>query len=70
MFILHTSYQVAKNMAWRVFHRYEKAKFTDWQYDGLQNVYNNMVFLNAGPQNYSANVVGVFLQYTLDADGR
>jgi hypothetical protein len=66
--ILETSltYQVRKNMAWRIFHRYEKAKFVDWHYDGLQNVYNNAAFLGAGPQSYSANTVGIFFQYTLD----
>jgi hypothetical protein len=63
-------YQVAKNMAWRLFHRYEKAKFSDWHYDGLQNVYNNISFLGAGPQNYSVNVIGVLFQYTLGESGR
>lgn len=63
-------YQAAKNMAWRLFHRYEKAKFSDWHYDGLQSVYNNMAFLGAGPQNYSANIIGVLFQYTLDERGR
>lgn len=70
--VLETSltYQVARNMAWRLFHRYEKAKVSDWHYDGLQNVYNNIAFLDAGAQNYSANIIGVFFQYTLGESGR
>lgn len=59
------SYQYSKKLAWRVFHRYDMAKFADWHYDGLQNVYNNIAFLTAGPQNYNGNTVGIFLQYTL-----
>ena len=66
--ILDTSltFSIKKNMAWRLFHRYERAKFADWHYDGLQNVYNNIAFLGAGPQSYSVNTVGVFFQYTLN----
>jgi hypothetical protein len=66
--ILDTSltFSIKKNMAWRLFHRYERAKFADWHYDGLQNVYNNIAFLGAGPQRYSVNTVGVFFQYTLN----
>lgn len=63
-------YQVERNMAWRLFHRYEKAKFSDWHYDGLQNVYNNITFLGAGPQGYSASIIGVLFQYTLDDSRR
>jgi hypothetical protein len=36
----------------------------------LQNVYNNISFLGAGPQNYSVNVIGVLFQYTLGEGGR
>jgi hypothetical protein len=60
------TFQVRKDMAWRLFHRYESARFTDWHYDGLQNVYNNFAFLGAGPQNYSVNTIGVFFRYTLN----
>lgn len=64
------TYRVAKNMAWRFYHRYEQARFSDWHYDGLQNVYNNAAFLTAGPQDYNVNVVGVFFQYTLGENGK
>jgi hypothetical protein len=60
------TFHVKKNMAWRLFHRYDRAKFADWHYDGLQNVYNNIAFLGAGPQSYSVNTVGVFFQYSMN----
>lgn len=59
-------FAVNKNTALRVYHRYERARFKDWHYDGLPLVFGNGagVFLGAGPQNYSVNVFGLFFQYT------
>ena len=65
---LETSLKFAlnKNTALRLYHRYERARFQDWHYDGLPLVFANGagVFLGAGPQNYSVNVFGLFFQYT------
>lgn len=60
-------YRVARNMSWRLLHRYERARFSDWHYDGLANVYNNAAFLGAGPERYSVHIVGILFQYTLGA---
>ena len=58
--------RVGKDTALRFYHRYERAKFKDWHYDGLPLVLGNgeAVFLGAGPQDYAGNVFGVFFQYT------
>jgi MtrB/PioB family decaheme-associated outer membrane protein len=54
-----------KHTALRLYHRYERARFEDWHYDGLPLVLGNEgVFLGAGPQDYDVNVFGVFFQYT------
>jgi len=64
---LETSLRFAinRNAALRLYHRYERARFEDWHYDGLSLVLGSeAVFLGAGPQNYSAHLIGVFFQYT------
>ena len=65
---LETSLRFALNRstALRLFHRYERATFKDWHYDGLPLVLANgdAVFLGAGPQSYRAHVIGLFFQYT------
>jgi len=65
---LETSLKFAlnKDAALRLYHRYERATFKDWHYDGLPLVFGDGagVFLGAGPQNYRVNVFGVFFQYT------
>ncbi|MBI4208031.1 MAG: MtrB/PioB family decaheme-associated outer membrane protein [Betaproteobacteria bacterium] len=65
---LETSLKLAlnKNTVLRLYHRYERATFKDWHYDGLPLVLADgaAVFLGAGPQSYRAHVIGVFFQYT------
>ena len=65
---LETSLKLAlnKNTALRLYHRYERATFKDWHYDGLPLLFANgaAVFLGAGPQSYRAHVIGLFFQYT------
>jgi MtrB/PioB family decaheme-associated outer membrane protein len=50
----------------RLFHRYEQSTTTDWHYQNLQPLITRHLFLNAQPQNYSAHLIGVFLQYRLE----
>jgi MtrB/PioB family decaheme-associated outer membrane protein len=59
-------FALSKTTALRVYHRYERASFRDWHYDGLPLVFADGagVFLGAGPQNYTAHLFGVFFQYT------
>jgi hypothetical protein len=48
----------------RLYYRYEKGKIRDWHYDGVaQNPTpstNQQTFLDSGPQDYDASVVGLF----------
>jgi MtrB/PioB family decaheme-associated outer membrane protein len=59
-------FALSKDTALRLYHRYERATFKDWHYDGLPLLFDNGagVFLGAGPQDYSMNMFGVFFQYT------
>lgn len=63
--LLETSVKVPvrRELAVRLYHRYETARFADWHYDGLPLVVGNELFLGAVPESYSAHVFGVFLQY-------
>ena len=65
---LETSLKITlgKDTALRLYHRYERAKFKDWHYEGLPLVLGNgeAVFLGAGPRDYAGNLFGVFFQYT------
>ena len=65
---LETSLRIrlGRDTALRLVHRYERAKFKDWHYDGLPLLFANgeAVFLGAGPRDYAGNVFGVFFQYT------
>ncbi len=53
----------------RLLYRYEIGKIRDWHYDGVaQNPTpntNQQTFLDSGPQNYKATVVGLFLTFAL-----
>jgi|GEM_PF-1182090 len=62
-------YRIARNMSWRLLHRYERASFSDWHYDGLAQVYNNAAFLGAGPERYGVHIVGILFQYSVGGTG-
>ena len=54
----------------RVYGRYEIGKVNDRQSDGLitgavANYDSETLLLDAGPQNCHANVISVFVEYTL-----
>jgi hypothetical protein len=42
-------------------------KLVDWHYNGLNQstVVNNVIYLDAGPRNYRATMLGAFLHLTL-----
>lgn len=49
----------------RLYYSYERGRITDWHYDGVSSnpvPANNAVYLDYGPQDYHANLFGVFLQ--------
>ena len=58
-------YKVDKHTALRLYFRYERARFEDWHYDGLPQLFGTeAVFLGAGPRDYSVSLIGILLQYT------
>jgi hypothetical protein len=64
VFSLSVLVPIDKQMAVRIFERYESGSVSDWHYDGVAS--NPMpttgsLYLDAGPQDYSVNVIGVLL---------
>ena len=61
---------IDKKLSIRLFDRYEIGKVKDWHYDGVitgavANYDSGTLLLDAGPQSYRANVIGVFIHYKL-----
>ena len=60
---------LSKRLTSQLYYRYEAGKIRDWHYDGIaQNPTpsnNQMTFLDAGPQDYNASVVGLFFTLSL-----
>lgn len=64
VFSLSILVPIDKQIAVRFFERYESGSVRDWHYDGVAS--NPMpaatsLYLDAGPQDYSVNVIGVLL---------
>ena len=61
------TFALGKRTSLRVFDRYERGRISDWHYSGLEQglVIDHRVYLDAGPMNYSANLVGVMLEVRL-----
>lgn len=56
---------VMKNVAARLYAEYEDGRVSDWHYDGVaQNPVpaTNAAYLDYGPQNYHAYLVGIYVQ--------
>jgi hypothetical protein len=51
----------------RLFDNYERGRIDDWHYAGFNQtlVYGNTVYADGGPQSYSTNVVGLFVDMRL-----
>jgi MtrB/PioB family decaheme-associated outer membrane protein len=47
----------------RGYYRLEHETLADFHYDGLPNVVGNHIFLGAVPEDYTANVIGLFTQF-------
>lgn len=61
---------LTKQSSLHLYNRYETGKMTDWHYDGqptgvATNAGGGTVALDAGPQKYHLNVIGVFFQHKL-----
>ena len=61
---------MSKKLTLRVFDRLEIGQVKDWHYDGvltgvMANYDSGTLLLDAGAQNYRANVIGLILQYKL-----
>lgn len=54
---------LVENISLRLFDYYERASFSDWHYAGFdsQRVVDHRVYVDGGPESYSANLVGVLL---------
>jgi len=64
---LNVTVPLDKRTSLRFFEYYEHGRIADWHYANFDNtlVYGNRVYVDAGPQGYSANVFGVFLSVKL-----
>jgi hypothetical protein len=58
---------IGDRVSLRLYEYYERGQISDWHYSGLTNtlVYGNRVYTDAGPQGYSTNVSGLFVNVTL-----
>jgi hypothetical protein len=59
---------VRKDMSLNLLGRYESGKIRDWHYDGVAAnpmPANNAVYLDAGPQDYRARLIGVLIRVTM-----
>lgn len=67
VFDMSLRYPISPNIAVRFFYHFEMGKLVDWHYNGLEQstVVNNVIYLDAGPRNYRANILGAFLHMTL-----
>lgn len=58
---------VNKKASVRLLYRYEDGRFSDWHYDGVDvnpsPAANQQTYLDAGPEDYKAHVVGAFVKY-------
>ena len=61
------TYPIGPRLAARAFYWYENTRIADWHYTGLAGnlLQGQVLYLDAGPQGYRANVFGLFLQYRL-----
>lgn len=56
---------INKSVALRALYRYENGRIDDWHYSGVMDnpvPTPNTVYLDSGPQGYSASAVGLFVQ--------
>ncbi len=61
---------INKKLSVRLFDRVEVGRVVDWHYDGViagavANYDSGTLLLDAGPQNYHTNVIGLLVQYKL-----
>lgn len=66
--ILETSlvWPVDKNLGVRLLHRYERRAVSDWHYDGIsEQLIGQKLYLGNSPENFSHQLLGLFLQYSL-----
>jgi hypothetical protein len=61
---------IDRKLSVRLFDRFENGRGKDWHYDSVitgavLNIDSGTLLLDAGPQNYHNNIVGIMLQYKL-----
>jgi MtrB/PioB family decaheme-associated outer membrane protein len=67
VFDMGLRFAITQRTAVRFFYHFEMGKLDDWHYNGLNQstVVNSFSYLDVGPRNYRANVLGAFLQVKL-----
>jgi MtrB/PioB family decaheme-associated outer membrane protein len=67
VFDMSLRYPISQRITVRFFYHFELGKLVDWHYNGLNQstVVNNVIYLDAGPRNYRATMLGAFLHLTL-----
>jgi len=59
-------WQYTPSLSYRLFYRVSYQNLADFHYEGLQaGVTNNNYYLGVTPENYTAQTVGLFIQYVL-----
>lgn len=61
------SREIGERVTLRIFDTYERGRLSDWHYLGLDSglVTSNRVYLDRGPEDYSANMIGLMLEARL-----
>jgi len=59
------TWTVNRKLDLRFYHRYEWSKTRNWHFEGLQPLIGRNLFLAAVPEDYTVNLLGVFLRYRL-----
>lgn len=57
-------WQFTPRMSYRFYYRFDYQRLDDFHYTGLSSVISNNVYLGVVPENFTAQTVGVFAQYT------
>ena len=55
------TWQTNENWQFRLYYRYERGKIRDWAINGLSALEGNNLFVQAIPDDYSVNTIGLFV---------
>lgn len=58
-------WQYTPKISFRLNYRFDYQRVDDFHYTGLTSVINNNVYLGVAPENFTAQTIGLFVQYAL-----